>query len=1189
MIPTDKLVEEIAGVEEVSAPNEFKTEETIDKPSLLVEEEQRIKEEQHKIEQDRKYQNIYNEMDMIDKVTSTINNESLLHNWFEKKVALNGRSYDVDFIQNDGFEEILKDPKYSDFIKERPDIIEDIKTNEGTSKFDSIQAMDFGLKKFEENKVHEKFTTSEQILGSVASVFADPSSYGTGVGIANRIHKLKKLSTTKTGRFVKEGVITGGIVTAYESVLASNNDYYTYQEAMINGVIGGILGGGLAAKFGDEISNDVLLNSYNETPNVIKKMEETSEEIPSEDKHYSLIQDDIGEENYYKSVNKIQKNNELIEDNLVEKSEFKGNNDSFIFEIKKEENGITDKLEKELIKIENKFYKINSEDKLTESDLVENKQYVKANKSFYEINEVDEKIVNVKEDYIKVENQFYKAGEVDKGLINTAANYTSEGGLAIKEYQNNQEVLDVLSVISTNPTGNPDKIQGQTLDMYQRDIMNKFNSLADENIRNLDRSIRQELKKNPNLSIDLVQEDLPVDELITKVMRRINDNEFPLEESNIPKSMQEYIAKDREYRVLQRKELEKFGITYADESIYVKRQFDPNKSKIILEQIGGKVGLKKLILDSRLSALKKNGVEITPEVKKISKEISNKYASNIMALVTNSKTDVVDYEVFENQLKKELEDFIDTYEGNLSKEDLNNVIYGLKNEEQVKYPGFTNKRLLMDELKEFDINGTKVKLEDLLVNSHNKLSRSLNGTTAISLSKLKYGKIITKSGVKLDLNNKKSVAEFRQKHIIDKGEDPKQFDKILEVVNNGGFREKQIGSGNINKIGRILSNILYAKLLPSVWISQGSEAGNVLGFVGMKRVWNDFPEVYDFLQKVSNNNVSKEDKEFFIEFADTFKELNDTKTAFRSEEELYYIEGDTTNKLGKAIDKAVDVSDKVRDFSINEIGRLKYMTVYSRMLFLRSLQKGWIESALKGKRPFNMSDERIKGMGLTLEEFNEINKLLKDNYKDNTKQGFMNNIDSWENNLLRDKFLSALRTKTNEMIINPTSLEGLAIAKESMLGKMAFMLQSFTINAFTKNGLKSLKYKDREATALFLTQMAVMSVLLTGKNYANYSNDPEKLKEKMKPENFLKQVFLSTTGAGSLGAISDNIFSLAPGYEGVGGSRNTLPMFDFIGDMYGIADIALDPDKEINKRYLGNVVIPNIFYLKAKLISEMDD
>jgi hypothetical protein len=672
------------------------------------------------------------------------------------------------------------------------------------------------------------------------------------------------------------------------------------------------------------------------------------------------------------------------------------------------------------------------------------------------------------------------------------------------------------------------------------------------NKKNYDRYYKNNISLFASNKIFKEINSLDFNTLVTEYKRRLENN--IIKESDVPDDIMKQIKIEEDVLLNIRKEEKKLGFEYGDGKYYTRQVTDEDSFKDMFDIIGYD-NMKELYNKSILKGHEKKGVELNKDqldliehyaFAKLKKDLDNSLGSKELSiagrsLIESNKFFTEVEKIIKNDTEKldillsENKYFTDNFK---DKKMLLEIVENIKGD--IKSPSYQKRRIILDPFEEIIVNNKKYKMNDIMKKDNEMLMREIIRSHSTHITFEKNKNIKLPSGEIVDITSFNNFKHFLSENLHHKGLDTKRLLERYNETRLGGIEETKYYDGTTNEVLGIARDITSGTMLPNAWYSNLSEMTNQIAFSQFKNISENLHISHRAMRELSSgkplNELSIETQTLYNDYKYLFNDYFDNTGGFRNE-------GNNINDINsphKTLMKIRNISNKYSKWMMKYPGRLFYITTLSRTMGHLGIRRRFVES-IKETGMLNLSEKNIKDLGLNNDD---ILKFKQHFDKYNIKNYSIKEIDKIIDEMdieMKTFFDNIVETKNYQLTLDPTTGEHLSFIKRDPLLKTATQFQSFVINAYTSQTLISMKHRDREAIISTLSQMFIMFIVSSIRNYDKNINDKKKLKEKMEITNLIKEASLSTTMGAPFSLATNLALSLIPGAEPLnttlGGSR----------------------------------------------------
>lgn len=311
-------------------------------------------------------------------------------------------------------------------------------------------------------------------------------------------------------------------------------------------------------------------------------------------------------------------------------------------------------------------------------------------------------------------------------------------------------------------------------------------------------------------------------------------------------------------------------------------------------------------------------------------------------------------------------------------------------------------------------------------------------------------------------------------------------------------------NGTARRAGQAFMKLNFATSMGQAGMASIAEMGNILASMGIKNAMAHMPA----FRKMVGAGPEELDHAFTDELQALWGVGTRTKTS-RGRAGYDEFGGEIESKMFDTLDRILDPAARGVGYA-GLIGPVNdYLQVLASKSFLQKLSRVAV-----GENSFSAADKaRLRDAGFEDGVLDRILASLKENGTYDGKRLVSLNADKWDRELLAE-----LQYSTDRMVyraVQENDIGSSAWWMHTMIGRMATQFRSFIINAYVKQTLHALRFRDRQAFAglMFTTTFGGMAYM--ARAYWNTATDPEARERQMTPQR-LATAAMSATGYASI-------------------------------------------------------------------------
>lgn len=449
-------------------------------------------------------------------------------------------------------------------------------------------------------------------------------------------------------------------------------------------------------------------------------------------------------------------------------------------------------------------------------------------------------------------------------------------------------------------------------------------------------------------------------------------------------------------------------------------------------------------------------------------------------------------------------------------------------------------RLPIDITNKVDIEGKTYSVSDFIVNDNYYMSKLRSLRKSVYFETFKNNKPSI-NGKEYDLTNKNDINNLLN-YLSAKGENVDKIGNVIEDLERGYLKND---NGRINDLVSIIGNIQTYNLMGNTWMYQTGELMTSAVSTGINSFIKAFPEANKLIDAVEKNIATPEQKEIMSFFNDSYHVL----TEGRYQNTLGQIIGDSNvddiisrNTTDKFVKNAKNISSKMANFTVNkfyEKAGLDFLSIRKNSSYLRlnvglakllELKKLADKGIEHNNTLWSKTANRLNDLGIGKEDWQIIAPLLKNAEKQG--KGDLYDIIKVIDEKMPEKkemLLNAIQKHASRFIIDSSLGGSIQGVENKVLGKLLSKFLTYSLKAYHTLLLNGVKNADAQTISQISAGLGAMTLVYYGRNYALYSQDKEKLKQRLEP----KEVVAGVVGTSpQLGLLAMPVNSLLQ-YTGV--------------------------------------------------------
>jgi len=432
------------------------------------------------------------------------------------------------------------------------------------------------------------------------------------------------------------------------------------------------------------------------------------------------------------------------------------------------------------------------------------------------------------------------------------------------------------------------------------------------------------------------------------------------------------------------------------------------------------------------------------------------------------------------------------------------------------------RRTPFDDTYSESINGRHIRMSDLFErDAGNVIDRYIRTTSgAIGLAK--------EAGLKSQADIDKLLASVRTKGSTlgakgskKAGQDAETLDQAIRLIQGSTLDRDPYSTAT--QAGRLVRGYNFSRMMGQVGFAQIGEMGNVIGAAGLKNLLTHMPEMARMMRRARSGKIEDDfaDELEFLIGPGTDYIRHPVRSAF-DDHGLGFDTSTTARRAMKAISGGVDGAKKFTSV----VSGMTPVTALLQRWSAKSIAQKWANNAT-GSVTFNSAQNlRMRDAGLTEESLEAINEQIRKHASMNSRGKVLKlNHEQWDTAAL-DEFRMALN-RVNRRVVQENDIGASHPFMHKEIGKIMFEFRSFMINAWTKQTMYGLRYRDAEAFTSFAMGMTFASLAYMTQNSLNFAGDPAELRKRLELKNIAASAFQRTAQASMIPAVADTALSMA--------------------------------------------------------------
>lgn len=408
-------------------------------------------------------------------------------------------------------------------------------------------------------------------------------------------------------------------------------------------------------------------------------------------------------------------------------------------------------------------------------------------------------------------------------------------------------------------------------------------------------------------------------------------------------------------------------------------------------------------------------------------------------------------------------------------------------------------RIDMDVMEPITINGREIRALDIFEDDASLLferyARTVGGWIGLA----------ERAGIKSQNDWDIQMDNLRQKF----GNDPKNVERMqrLEEVKDLILgRSITSEGGKARRMAQAVMKLNFATSMGQAGMASIAEAGNIVAHMGLKNAMMHIPALRSFWRSARKGEV---DTEFTDELRGLFGVGMRTKLS-RGRAGYDEFADEIDVKMFDTIDRILDPASRATSYA----GGIGPINDYLQLLASKSyLQK--LANVATGRKKFSDADRaRLRDAGFHDGVLDRAMENIRKHGVFDGKRLVGLGADKWEPDILND-----LISATDRMVyraVQENDIGSSAWWMHTTTGRMLTQFRSFIINAWVKQTLHGMRFRDRQtfAAVMFTTTFGGLSYM--ARSYTNtLTGDPERRERLLDPKN-IATASMAATGYASI-------------------------------------------------------------------------
>lgn len=417
-------------------------------------------------------------------------------------------------------------------------------------------------------------------------------------------------------------------------------------------------------------------------------------------------------------------------------------------------------------------------------------------------------------------------------------------------------------------------------------------------------------------------------------------------------------------------------------------------------------------------------------------------------------------------------------------------------------------------------DGVEIKLDDYVQNNVQTLwldyGRTMGGDTALRAAGVN-------SRAELQQLRDKIVKELSNASGVVPPENMKYLNNFDAVVGDLlGMNSKLDPASAMWKGTRVANNLTRAAKLGATWFALAAETAQVTHRVGATNMLKSMPSLRQMAKKLRGKQADEVYDEIQTWEA-LGHEIHDMPSSARWDETYMGHSGSSRlDRLERFSDQASEAAFLAGGVKSGTAMLEHMFSVANRIKMVKMAQKQRLSKKDRWYfKQFGFDDATTDAIVDNIRRFGDKGNAA------------MLNLDQWDEGL-GHKWSMGVRRQSHILVqrgnigdqVGRMSVSG-TLAKDTILGSLAMNLRNYMLVAWNKQlsrGVVNLTRGGNDMMDTFsnwTVQTAVLSASYMAKQYANYANDKEKLKEALQPERIAAGTFGMTTFSSMLPSMID--------------------------------------------------------------------
>jgi len=404
-------------------------------------------------------------------------------------------------------------------------------------------------------------------------------------------------------------------------------------------------------------------------------------------------------------------------------------------------------------------------------------------------------------------------------------------------------------------------------------------------------------------------------------------------------------------------------------------------------------------------------------------------------------------------------------------------------------PSWLKKRLFMDMTAETEVGGKTYRVMDLFDQDVGRVGtryvRSAAGWSALA-----------KKGYRSQSDVNKALEDIRSQGDVTAA---KKLDEVVNLITGRSIDTDPYSS--FNQVSKSLRDLNFVtKMGQAGWFGQMAELGFVAGKVGLKNMLANMPGLKALWRRARKGELEDdlaEELHFVLGSGSDFVR----NPVMRGFDDLG-IGFDTTTRLGQGLEKADNVLQGMKRF-VSIAGGLAPVTAWMQGIAAKSIAHKLSLFASGRKLLTDAQRVRLRDAGWSdkMQEriFEEMRKHSKFSPSGRLKAI---NYQSWDDEVFGSFSLGMNRLQ--RIAVQENDIGSTIPFMHKELGKVLTQFRSFAVNAYSKQFLHNVHFRDMETFMVFSMGLMSSSLAYIGQQTANNWMDGEKLEDRLSLDNIVK-------------------------------------------------------------------------------------